>query len=202
MGNQVCDFNNDIGVKVGEAIKVITASDAFLTGDDTVLQGGMGDTIAAGVSGTWNAQTMMDALGDNYAACKLPTFTCDGKQVQMSSFSGHKLMGVNSMTAFPEEAMALAEFLTSEGSQLERYNASGYGPSNVNVAGSDEVKSNIALSALANQANFATAQNNVSDQYWGAAEAFGDALEKKDYSKSIKEQLDAMVEQMKAAVVE
>ena len=55
-GKQTCDFNNENGVKAGEAIKAFTAHPAFLTGDDAVLTGGIGTTIAAGVTGTWNAE--------------------------------------------------------------------------------------------------------------------------------------------------
>ena len=54
-GKQVLDFNNETGVKVGEAIKAFTAHPAFLTGDDNVLKAGLGSTIAAGVSGTLGA---------------------------------------------------------------------------------------------------------------------------------------------------
>ncbi len=64
-GKQVCDFNSENGVKAGEAIKAFTAHNAFLTGDDAVLTGGIGTTIAAGVSGTWNAASISDKLGEN-----------------------------------------------------------------------------------------------------------------------------------------
>ena len=57
-GKQTCDFNNEAGVAAGEAIKAFTAHDAFLTGDDSILTGGIGTTIAAGVSGTWNAEAI------------------------------------------------------------------------------------------------------------------------------------------------
>ena len=78
-GFQTCDFNNEAGVAAGEAIKALTAHEAFLTGDDAILTGGFGDTIAAGVSGTWNAAAIQGKLGDNYAATKLPTFTVGGR---------------------------------------------------------------------------------------------------------------------------
>ena len=46
------------------------------------------------------------------------------------------------------------------------------------------------------QSQFATSQKEVLGTYWTPSEAFGTAMEAKDYSKSIKEQLDAMVEQI------
>ena len=192
-GVQVCDFNNEKGLAAGEAIKAFTAHEAFMTGDDAILTGGMGDTIAAGVSGTWNADAIKEKLGDNYAAAKLPTFTAAGEQVQMSSFAGFKLVGVNSMTEYPEDAMALAEWLTNEENQLKRFEQRAMGPSNIKVAESAAVQENVALAALAAQAQYASSQKEVLGNYWGPAEAFGTTMEAKDYSKDVKTLLDEMV---------
>ncbi len=192
-GNQTCDFNNEKGVAAGEAIKAFTAHSAFMTGDDAILTGGIGDTIAAGVSGTWNASAIKEKLGDNYAATKLPTFTMNGEQVQMASFSGYKLMGVNTLTAFPEEAMALAEWLTNEESQIKRFEVRALGPSNIKAAQSEAVQANVALAALAAQSEFAFPEKDVRGNYWSPAEAFGTTMEAKDYSKDVKTLLDEMV---------
>lgn len=194
-GKQVLDFNNETGVKVGEAIKAFTAHPAFLTGDDNVLKAGLGSTIAAGVSGTWNAGDISTILGANYGAAKLPEFTLGGVATQMGSFAGFKLMGVNSLTEFPEEAMALAEFLTNEANQVKRFETRKLGPANKNAAQNEAVLADVALSALAQQAPYAMSQNNVAGTYWGPAEAFGLALENKDYTMSIQEMLDALVAQ-------
>jgi arabinogalactan oligomer/maltooligosaccharide transport system substrate-binding protein len=192
-GNQTCDFNNERGIAAGEAIKAFTANKAFLTGDDSILTGGMGDTIAAGVSGTWNADAIKGKLGDNYAATKLPTFTLAGKQAQMSSFAGFKLLGVNTLTAYPEDAMALADWLTNEENQIKRFEMRMMGPSNTKAAASKAVQANIALAALANQANYAVSQKDVKGNYWTPAEAFGATMESKDYSKDIPTLLNEMV---------
>ena len=197
-GKQLCDFNSETGVKVGESIKGFTAHNAFITGDDAVLTGGFGDNIVAGISGTWNADAIKEKLGENFAATKLPTFTVDSKQVQMGSFAGYKLVGVNSQTKNPVDAMNLAEWLTNEKSQAKRFAERAMGPSNIKVGESDEVKANLPLAALALQSQFATSQKDVLGAYWSPAEAFGTAMEAKDYSKSIKDQLDAMVEQIEA----
>ena len=194
-GKQVLDFNNETGVKVGEAIKAFTAHPAFLTGDDNVLKAGLGTTIAAGVSGTWNAGDISTILGANYGAAKLPEFTLGGVSTQMGSFAGFKLMGVNSLTMYPEEAFALAEFLTNEANQVKRFEVRKLGPANKNAAQNEAVLADVALSALAQQAPYAMSQNSVAGTYWGPAEAFGLALENKDYTMSIQEMLDALVSQ-------
>ncbi len=192
-GAQVSDFNNEKGLAAGEAIKAFTAHEAFMTGDDAILTGGMGDTIVAGVSGTWNADAIKEKLGDNYAAAKLPTFTVNGEQVQMSSFAGFKLVGVSTMTEYPEDAMALAEWLTNEENQLKRFEQRAMGPSNIAVAQSAAVQENTALAALADQANHAQSQKEVLGNYWTPAEAFGATMEAKDYSKDTQTLLDEMV---------
>ncbi len=195
-GKQVCDFNNANGVAAGEAIKAFTAHPAFLTGDDAVLTGGMGTVIAAGVSGTWNANAMKEKLGANYAAAKLPTFTVAGKQVQMSSFAGYKLVGVSKLTKYPVDALGLAAWLTNEANQLKRFKTRGMGPSNKVVASDPAVLAAPELAALAQQGAYAVSQNDVLGNYWSPAEAFGALMEAKDYSKSIQEQLNAMVAQI------
>lgn len=198
-GNQTCDFNNAAGLATAEAIKAFTAHNAFRTGDDAVLNSGFQDgSIVAGVSGVWNAETMKANLGDNYAATKLPTFTADGKQVQMSSFGGYKLVGVNSQTKpeFTVFAMDLADWLTNEANQVKRFETRGYGPSNTNAAASDAVQANVALAALSLQSQFAVSQNDVLGQYWAPAEALGTTLEAKDYSTPLQSLLDTMVTQI------
>ena len=163
-GKQVIDFNNANGLAAAEAIRAFCNDPAFVTGDDSVLAGGIGDAIACGVSGTWVASAIQEKLGDNYGCCKLPTFTCDGKQVQMGSFLGCKIYGVNSQTAYPVDAMELAEYLTGEKAQIERYNVLNYGPSNVNALADDTISSNLALQALNAQSAFA-----VPRWFWAAS---------------------------------
>ena len=201
-GNQTCDFNNANGLEAAEAIKAFTAHEAFITGDDSVLNAGFQDgTIVAGVSGVWNADTMKANMGDNYAATKLPTFTAGGEQVQMSSFGGYKLIGVNSQTASDVMvvAMDLADYLTNEENQVKRFEARGYGPSNIKAAAGEAVQANVALAALSLQSQYAVSQNDVLGTYWTPSEALGTTLEAKDYSKTLQELLDAMVQQITAA---
>lgn len=198
-GLQDCNFNDANGVAVGEYIRNFAAHEAFITGDDAVIAGGLGTTIAAAVTGAWNATAAQDLLGENYAATKLPTFTLNGEEVQMSSFAGYKLVGVNSQTEFPTDAMDLAEWLTNEENQVKRFQVRGAGPSNVNAAATEEVTNTPHIAALAEQGQYAISQNDVLGTYWAPAEAFGVACETKDYSASVQEMLDNMVAQIEAA---
>lgn len=195
-GNQICDFNNANGLAAAEAIRAFCNDPAFVTGDDSVLQGGIGDSICCGVSGPWTSASIKEKLGDNFGAAKLPTFTCNGEQVQMGSFLGCKILGVNTQTKHPVEAMELAEFLTSEASQIRRFEVLGYGPSNINAAASPEVAADPALRALAAQSEFAISQH-VLGAYWTPAEAFGAELEAHS-TADLQTMLDQLVEQATA----
>ncbi len=192
-GKQTCDFDSEDCVKAGEAIKALCASPVHVTGDDAVFTGGIGDTISAGVSGAWNADAVKQKLGDNYAAAKLPTVNIGGKATQLKSFAGYKLIGVNSATKQPIEAMKLAEWITNEENQLLRFKEREAGPSNTNAANSKEVQANIALTALAHQNEYGVSQRGIKSTYWSPLEAFGTAMENKDYSKSVPELLKSMV---------
>ncbi len=192
-GKQTCDFDKDSCISAGETIKALCSDPAHVTGDDAVFTGGIGDTIAAGVSGAWNADAVKERLGDNYAATKLPTATIGGEQVQLRSFAGYKLVGVNSSTKQPLEAMNLAEWLTNEENQLLRFEMREAGPSNTNAAQSSEVQANVALTALAAQNEFGVSQRGIKSTFWSPLEAFGTAMENKDYSKSVSDLLASMV---------
>ena len=174
-GRQVCDFNNEKGLAAAEAVQKMCAHPAFLPGDQNILTGTIGDSVCAGVCGTWVADAVKERLGDNYAACKLPTFTCAGEQVQMGSFGGCKILGVNTQSENPVEAMQLAEFLTCEASQLRRFEVRGYGPSNTAAAANEAITADPALAALAAQSEYAITQLIIGD-FWTPATAFGNAL--------------------------
>lgn len=200
-GKQVTDFNNETGVKAGEAIRKITTHPNFTSGDDTILTAGMGSTIASGVSGTWNAEVIEAALGENYRATKLPEFSLDGTPTQLASFGGYKLMGVKTSTKHPVQAMDLADFLTNQETQVARFEARGYGPSNIKASQDPKVLENKALAALGLQSQYAVSQKYVGNNYWGPAEAFGVAMVNKDMT-DMKTLLDQMVDQIQAEITE
>lgn len=161
------------GVQVVEALLAITANPGFKEADSDPFVAGVKDgSIIAGVSGTWNANVAAEVWGENYAATKLPTFTVNGEQVQMASFAGFKMVGVNAYSENVGDAMDFAAFMTNEQSQALRFELRSQGPSNINAAASEAVQSNPAIAALAAQAGFADVQR-VGQAYWESAAALG-----------------------------
>ena len=161
------------GAQVAEAMLAIANNPGFVSlGDAEFVTGVTDGTIAAGINGTWNAATAEAAWGENYAAVKLPTYTVAGEQVQMSSFAGYKLVGVNAYSEYAGWAMLLAEWITNYENQVKRFEQRGLGPSNIEAAASDEVQSSPAIAALAAQSVYATVQR-VGNNFWDPASAYG-----------------------------
>ncbi len=183
------------GVDVAQAMLNIAASPAFLNRpDDEFVQGVQSGTVIAGISGVWNAVDMEAAWGDNLGAAKLPTFTCAGEQVQMASFSGCKLIGVNAYSQQPEWAARLAEWITNEENQRLRFTMRGQGPANINAANSPEVQSSQAIAALLEQSNYSQLQR-VGGKFWDPVAAFSDSMARGNPSgTSLQAQLDRLVQ--------
>lgn len=164
------------GVQVAQAILNIAGHDGFMncTNDDFAPKVESGEIIA-GINGPWNAKALEEAWGENYAATKLPTYTLGEKQIQMHSFTGYRLLGVNAYTDQPKWSMRLAEWITNEQNQKLRYEERGDAPVNVNVEASAEVQGDAVLAAMSAQEQFAHIQN-VLDTFWTPTHVFGTVM--------------------------
>lgn len=166
--------NGSEGMVALKEIIEMASSSAFQNGSSA--GDANSEKIAAIVDGTWDSATVKELFGDNYACAKLPEFTgSDGATYQMSGFSGYKLLGEKPQTDENKLAVcdALAAYLTSEDVQLARYEAVGWGPSNVNAQASDEVQADEALSALNDQMQYDIPQGQYPNSYWDLAGAVG-----------------------------
>ncbi len=183
------------GVDVAQAMLDIAASPGFASRVDTDFLAGVQDgSVAAGVSGVWNAVAVEEAWGENMGAAKLPAFDCAGQSIQMASFSGCKLMGVNAYSPETEWAARLAEWITSENSQARRFAVRGQGPSNIRAAQSSEVQGSPAIAALLAQSEFSQLQR-VGGKFWDPVTEFaGNMALGNPGGVPLQEQLDRMVE--------
>lgn len=182
------------GTDVAKAMTAMARHSGFLSTDDAgFLEGVQNGTIIAGVSGVWNAKAVEEAWGRGFGAAKLPSYTCAGQQIQMSSFSGYKLIGVNSYSEHREWAAKLAEWITNEENQALRFQLRGQGPSNKNAAASDAVQNSPAIAALLAQSEFSCLQR-IGGNYWEPVSNFtAEILAGNPSGKSLQEQLDTMV---------
>lgn len=183
------------GTDVVKSLLDIAASPAFFNAPDAILKNGFQDgKVIAGVSGAWNAEFMEKCLGDNCAAAKLPTYTVNGEQVQMGSFEGFKLVGVNSHTREAEWAMRLAEWITNYDNQILRYKEIGEKPANTAVFEKGDIEVTKAVRALQEQSQFSSIQR-IGSNYWDAATLFGTVIASENADETqLQTLLDELVE--------
>ena len=202
-GSTAMDWNGTsadgvTGVQVVQAMLGIAGNSAFLP----IADGDVSNQIASGelcavVSGTWDAAAAQTAFGEGYAATKLPTYTCGDKQIQQGSVAGFKLVGVNKYSANAGWATLLADWITNEDNQAIRFAEREIVPSNINIAGSEEVSSNTAIAALSEQSAYGVVQI-VGGKYWDPSKTFGEKVAqgqlKADDEAGIQAALDELVE--------
>ncbi len=183
------------GEDVANAMLAIASSPAFLnTVEEGFLEGVRDGSVIAGVSGVWNAVAMEEAWGADYGAARLPTYTCAGKQIQMASFSGYKLIGVNAYSEHYTWAVRLAEWISNEKNQQLRFEMRGQGPANTKAAASADVQNSPAITALLEQSEFSCLQR-IGGNFWDPVSAFAlNMAAGNPEEKGLQEQLDSMVE--------
>ena len=154
-----------------------------------------------GISGVWDVMNVKEAWGENYGACKLPTYTVAGKEVQMSSFTGYKMMGVNAYSKNKEWACRLADWLTNQQNQELRFKEKNQGPSNSKAAESGEIKKVAAIQAIIAQSQHGTLQR-VGNSYWDACKKFANTvLSGNNGGLSDQEVMDTLVNEITASAV-
>ena len=128
------------------------------------------------VTGTWAFEAIKDILGDNMGVADLPSFEVDGTSYHLGSFNGCKLMGVKPQTDATRAAALhkLAQFLTDETRQMERFEALSWGPANKAAQASDAVKANPGLAALLEQNNYSIPQGQIHGSWWDIAKVIAD----------------------------
>ena len=163
------NFNSEIGLVAMKGMQKLAQSRAYNSDADNFAN------AAAIVTGIWNAETAEAHFGENFGVADLPSYTVDGKEYHLGSFSGNKLMGVKPQTDSKRGAVLqlLAQYLTSEKCQIERYEMWQWGPSNLKAQASEAVQSNPSLAALAAQNAYAVPQGQIHGSWWDAAAKLG-----------------------------
>ncbi len=199
-----CTFNDDNGVAVADYLINLAKSPKFMDeADNNTLAAFKDGTLAAACSGTWNADAIKEALGDNYAATALPKITINGQDKQLSNFADFKLIGVNSQTKFAVPAMQLAEYLGGEECQKLRFEKRSIAPTNIKLATDPAVLANPAVAALSLQASYSTLQSSIPQMgnYWTPAQAFGAEILNGTVTKdNAKQKLDDMVNSILSSI--
>lgn len=202
-----CNWNTTdgsvTGVDIVNAMLDIAADPGFMASyeADDVMPGVEEGTTIACISGVWNADGIKAVWGDDYGATKLPTYTCAGKQIQMSSFVGYKLLGVNENSEHLEWAHKLAAWMTNEQNQILRFEKNNQGPANASAAASDALYDVPAIQAVVAQSEYGVLQR-VGGNYWTPFSEFGRSIaEGNPAGTTPQELIDALVAGITASTV-
>ncbi len=169
-------FNSPEGLIAVKGMKKLVDSPMYLSSSDGA---GFDSGCAIVVTGTWAYETVSGILGDNLGATDLPSFEVDGKTYHMGSFNGCKLMGVKPQTDAVKSAALhkLAQYLSGEAAQMERFNAVSWGPSNLADQADPAVQANPGLAALLQQNQYSIPQGQIHGSWWDIAKVIGTDVE-------------------------
>ena len=181
-GSAGITFGGEQGAKATTYVANALASGKLIDdANGAGLDGLRNGTVGALFSGTWDAKSVSEALGDNYGAAQLPCITIDGEQLQLKSFSGTKALGVNPNCKEMKVAYALAAWLASPEMQQLHYDLrdGSVVPCNAALLATDAFSSNpAALAQDATIANTSVLQPSIPEMgaYWSNAESMGKGL--------------------------
>ena len=198
------NFDSNEGLDVMKSLRTYINHDAMIaqTDDSKMIAAFTPNanghiTASACVSGTWNAKTIKNLLGEHFGVAKLPTAKISGKETQLSGFMGYKLIGVNGYSKNKAEAHKLALFLTNEQNQLKRYQVRGFAPTNKNVSNNEIIKNDPVISAVLEQAQLNRTQKGVPNNYWTPmASLITPIIAAKDQNKTVSD--NELLELLKA----
>lgn len=116
------DFGGEKAVEVTNyLIDLLKNSNFKIDADGSGIAGLRDGSIHAMFSGSWDANNVKDALGENMGVAALPTYTLNGIEKQMYSYAGSKAIGVNPNAKNMEAAVKLAVYLGGEEAQRAHY---------------------------------------------------------------------------------
>lgn len=194
-----CDFNSEAGLLAGDLILSLANNPKVANHDDALLLAGFKDgSLAASITGTWNAAAIKESLGDNFGVTTVPTMTLsDGTEMAPSTIVNFNLYGVNAQTKYPLESMMFAEYLSSEACQKIRFEVRNSSPTNLNLVNDTELlASSPAVAVLSQQVVTSTVQPSIPQisNFWSPMEAFGqDCIAGAVSTDNMQEKLDTMV---------
>lgn len=195
------DFGGENAVEVTEYLVDLVANPNFkIDADGSGLAGLRDGSISAIFSGSWDANAVSEALGENMGVAALPTYTLNGEENQMMSYAGSKAIGVNPYSKNMVPAVELAVYLGSAEAQLSHYKLRNVIPCNTELLKEAEIAEDPLVMAQNDTFNytsilqpFVAKMNNC----WVPVENMGKGIRNKSVThKNAKEQTEAMNEAM------
>ena len=173
------NFKSDAGLKAMKAMQIVTHSEAYVSDANSLVDAGVI------ITGTWNANAAKEhfvteedgKIVSTFGVTKLPSVTVDGETFQLGSYHGYKLLGVKPQTDTKRSAVLqlLAQYLTGEECQTQRFESFSWGPSNKTAAANEKILNDPTIAAINAQKEHAVLQGQINGSWWDLAAALGTA---------------------------
>ena len=142
------DFGGENAVEVTNYLIDLYNNPNFVVDADGSGIAGLRDgSINAMFTGSWDAASIKEILGDNMGVAALPTYTLNGEEKQMYAYAGSKAIGVNSHSEYMVQAIELAIYLGSAEAQQLHYELRNVIPCNTELLADPAIASDELVAA-------------------------------------------------------
>lgn len=145
------DFGGENAVEVTNyLIDLYNHPNFVVDADGSGIAGLRDGSINAMFSGSWDAASIKEILGENIGVAALPTYTLNGEEKQMYAYAGSKAIGVNSHSKYMVQAIELAIYLGSAEAQQLHYELRNVIPCNTELLADPAIASDLVVAAQNN----------------------------------------------------
>lgn len=197
----VVTFNNNLALEAANYISGLKSKGVVSINDESSDTQFASRKLGAYVSGDWKATSFKDKLSSNYGVAPLPTIDMGSGAKHMKSFSGFNIYCVKAKTQFPEEAMALANFITNKENQAKRFEMRNLLPVNKELVSSNSLRTDETVSAILEQLEYSIPMPSIPrmSKFWEPTGAFTkDVFEGKIAKENMQTKLDQLVSDIKS----
>lgn len=142
------DFAGEKAEAVTDYLIDLIANPNFVVDADGSGMAGLRDgSISAIFTGSWDAGSIKEILGDNMGVAALPTYTLNGEEKQMMAYAGSKAIGVNASSDHMVASIQLAVYLGSAQAQQLHYELRNVVPCNTKLLESEAIATDMLVAA-------------------------------------------------------
>lgn len=195
------DFAGEKAEEVTDYLIDLLANPNFVVDADGSGIAGIRDgSVSAMFSGSWEYGNLEEILGENLGVTSLPTYTLNGKEVQMMSYAGSKVIGVNAKSKNMVASIQLAIHLGSAQAQKLRYELETVVPCNTELLQDPDIAADELVTAqndTFNDTSILQPTVNSMKNCWTPVENMGKGIRNKTIThENAKEQTQAMHDAM------
>ncbi|MDO4336614.1 MAG: extracellular solute-binding protein [Eubacteriales bacterium] len=142
------DFAGEKAEEVTDYLIDLIDNPNFVVDADGSGMAGLRDgSINAMFTGSWDAASIKEILGDNMGVTSLPTYTLNGEEKQMMAYAGSKAVGVNATSDHMVASIQLAVYLCSAEAQKLHYELRNVVPCNTELLKDESIASDMLVTA-------------------------------------------------------